>query len=132
MSGHSDFYGLATVFALGLALAFWMHRQDAKIWEESTAILTGYVGGRPVSIEYRRYMLYVGWFIHVGVMIATASVGTVAFVLLARSGDTEYVRVFAYICAVISGLSALGWSMQLPSWYQMLKKQLGNAVKDSP
>lgn len=130
MSELSDFYALATIFALGLALAFWMHRQDGKIWDESTAVLTGHVDGRPISTEYRRYMLYVGWFIHVGVMIATAGVGTVAFVLLARSVSTDYVRGFAYICAVISATSALGWLMHMPFWYRMLRSHLRQAEAD--
>ena len=37
MSELSDFYALATIFGLGIALAFWMHRQDTKVRDLAAA-----------------------------------------------------------------------------------------------
>ena len=45
MNDVPDFYALAVLFALGVALVFFYDRMDTKIWSRSNAIMTGVLEG---------------------------------------------------------------------------------------
>jgi hypothetical protein len=130
MNDVPDFYALAVIFALGVALSFFFDRMDRKIWSRSNTIMTGVVEGQPISIEYRRHLLRVGWFIDIGVLVLISSAGAGGFVLLGRSVGSEYVRFYAYFSAFIAALASVGWVMQAPSWYRMLRSRLRQAEAD--
>jgi len=132
MSVLSDFYATATIFALGVAFLVIYVPMDRRIWQRSTAIMTGVIEGQPISMEYRRHFLRVGWVTDVGVMIAITSAGTYGFVLLGSSVSSDPLKGYAYLSAVITGSGALGWSMQAPFWYHMLRSRLREAAQDSP
>jgi len=130
MNDVPDFYALAVIFALGVLLSFFMDRMDRKIWSRSNAIMTGVLEGQPISMEYRRHFLHVGFVVDVGALVVVMSAGAGGFVLLGRSVGSEYVRIYAYFCAFIAACVPVGWLMQGPIWYRMLKSLLRQAGAD--
>ncbi|NNE20405.1 MAG: hypothetical protein HKN10_18215 [Myxococcales bacterium] len=129
MNDIPDFYAIAVIFALGVALAFLYERMDRKIWSRSNAIMTGVLEGLPISIEYRYHLLRVGFFLDIGILVLVMSAGAGGFVLLGRSVGSEYVRIYAYFNAFIAACS-VGWLMQTPSWYRMLRSHVRKAEAD--
>lgn len=130
MNDVPDFYALAVLFALGVTLAFFWAYFDAKIWSRSDASMTGVLKGQPISIEYRRHYLVAGFFVYIGAMVVLMSAGAGGFVLLGRSADAELVRIYAYFNAFVAACGAIGWLMQTPSWYRMLRSRLRQAEVD--
>jgi hypothetical protein len=130
MNEVPDFYALAVIFALGVALSFFYDRMDRKIWSRSNAIMTGVLEGQPISVAYRHHFLRVGFFLDIGVLVLIMSAGAGGFVLLGRSVGSEYVSIFAYFNAFVAALGVVGWFMQGPSWYRMLSSSLRQAEAD--
>jgi ABC-type enterochelin transport system permease subunit len=118
---------LAMIGALFVSFAFLLYYSTAKFNDRGHEILTGVIGGVPISARYRRLLLWVTWLPQVAGAVVGEIIFAAMFVVLARHAAEADVRTLAYLCAGAAGFGAL-FSLVLGVPYANL---LASAVRET-
>jgi hypothetical protein len=101
---------IALIIANFLPLFFCFHYISKLANDVGADIETGVLRGIPVSIEYRRIMLYAIW---VGYGLGAVTCGIFAAILnirIAAYVDDGDIKAVAYVAAVIGGVGAVAYT----------------------
>ena len=123
----SDSNILAMTGALFVSFAFLVYYSAAKYNARGHEILTGIVGGVPISPRYRRVLMWVTWLPQVAGAIVGFTIFAAMFVVLARQAGDADVRTLAYLCAYAAAVGGL-FSLILGIPYANL---LASAVREA-
>ena len=126
----SDFTRLVLIFAISIPHMFLYLAYEKWLQDRAEAISTGVVRGVSVSTKHRRMLVLNSWASAVFGWLGAQSVWTIGYLLLARSVDTEEVKLFVYLIAFFSVIGLLNWIYQAGAWYFHLRSELRQAEAD--
>ena len=94
---------LATFF-LGLVSFFWLGRLANDV---AAQVITGVVGGVPISLKYRRLLLYQTWINNALAGLASVAFGVFVVLKIADYATDPGIKPVAYLAAFIGGVTVL-------------------------
>jgi hypothetical protein len=104
----SDFGAMGLLMGLGIVATFQFLFFERTVRELSNAIVTGVVGGVPISTKRRRLLFHRYWAMFAPGLVGYQIIIVIGWMLMARSMGTEEVRLFAYLCGFFGSIAAVG------------------------
>ena len=121
----SSFQAIALTLAVVVANMPIYFVIDRWIQQRSDAIVSGTVGGAPLSTQHRWIILHHSWVPSVAGLVGFESIVAAGFIMIGRSVDAEEVQLFAYLNAFVLLVAAtFGGIVQGVLSYQRLKSVL--------
>ena len=105
----SDLSTLGMTGALFISGTFVVYYFTEKVNSRGHDIVTGVIGGIPLSTRYRTLLLWTTWLPQWAGAVAASTVFAATFVAIAGLASGAEVRLVAYLCAFSAGFSAVFW-----------------------
>ena len=118
------------IMALVIAHMYLYFSANSRVWYRRDGIATGVIQGVAAAPKYRRSMLEFDWFAASGAVIVFNLLFSIGYALIGQYAAVEGAKMFAYLCAFLSFITALGWILTTAVDYVRLRSVLRQAEAD--
>ncbi len=102
---------LLSMLALTVFVYFGGMWVSEVINDRNDEIVTGVINGTPISMKYRRLMLFTKWLPYATFLVVFLIVASLGVLELARGADDDRIRIVGYACTMLMLGGAAFWSI---------------------
>ena len=104
----SDFNAVGLLMALGMFATCSYFFIDKLIREQGEVIVTGVLGGVPISVDNRRLIFYRYWLMPAAALVVYQILIVSGWMIMAQSATTGQVKTLTYLYAFFGSVAVLG------------------------